>query len=155
MVLEIQEKDSMFCVKWSANSQEFSTDWIPDTPSNRKSVLVFLRLLRNDKGKHLFTFAELSILFDGNNRQISSQHMEDFRDCGSDFLDFLIRKRKVDSKVVEAVIIEFHQDPSVKLNELQQRVNVKLLRDDLTLANIMAALEQIPDSMLNLYGFTR
>ena len=102
MVLEINEKDSMFTVKWQVNSQRFSTDWIPDTPSNRKSVLVFLRLLRNDKGKCLFTFQELSILFDSNNRQASSQHIEDFRDCGSDFLDFLTRKRKVDSQVVEA-----------------------------------------------------
>ena len=37
--MEIQEKDNMFRVKWQVNSQEFSTDWIPDTPSNRKSVL--------------------------------------------------------------------------------------------------------------------
>jgi len=51
MVLEIQEKDNTFRVKWQVNSQGFSTDWIPDTPSNRKSVLVLLRLLRNDKGK--------------------------------------------------------------------------------------------------------
>ena len=82
MVLEINEKDSMFCLKWQVNSQGFSqwlsTDWIPDTPSNRKSVLVFLRLLRNDKGKRLFTFAELSKLFKSNNRQASSQHIDSF-----------------------------------------------------------------------------
>ena len=28
MVLEINEKDSMFTVKWQVNSQGFSTDWI-------------------------------------------------------------------------------------------------------------------------------
>jgi len=82
MVLEIQEKDNTFRVKWQVNSQGFSTDWIPDTPSNRKSVLVFLRLLRNDKGKRLFTFRELSLLFGGNSRQVASQHMEAFRDYG-------------------------------------------------------------------------
>lgn len=144
MVLEIQEKDNTFRVKWQINSQEFSTDWIPDTPSNRKSVLVFLRLLRNNKGKCLFTFAELSTLFKSNNRQSSSQHIEDFRDCGSDFLDFLTRKRKVDSQVVSAVTKELRQDPLAKLDELQQRVNARLSRDDLTLANISVALEQIP-----------
>jgi len=144
MVLEINEKDSMFCVKWQVNSQGFSTDWIPDTPSNRKSVLVFLRLLRNDKGKRLFTFQELSTLFESNNRQASSQHIEDFRDCGSDFLDFLTRKRKVDSEVVDAVTVELRQDPLAKLDELQQRVNARLSRDDLTVANIRVALEQIP-----------
>lgn len=144
MVLEIHEKDSMFCVKWQVNSQRFSIDWLPDTSSNRKSVLVFLRLLRNEKGKRLFTFAKLSMLFRSNNRQASSQHMEDFRDCGSDFLSFLARKRKVDSQVVEAVTMELCQDPLAKLNELQQRVNTRLSRDDLTLANIRVALEQIP-----------
>ena len=89
MVLEINEKDSTFNVKWQVNSKEISIGWIPDTPSNRKSVLVFLRLLRNDKGKRLFTFRELSLLFGGNSRQAASQHLENFRDCGSDFLDFL------------------------------------------------------------------
>jgi len=144
MVLEISEKDSMFNVKWQMNSQEFSIGWIPDTPSNRKSILVFLRLLRNDKGKRLFTFQELSILFKSNNRQASSQHIEDFRDCGSDFLNFLTRKRKVSSDVVDAVTKELRQDPLAKLDELQQRVNARLSRDDLTLANISVALEQIP-----------
>jgi hypothetical protein len=98
MVLEINEQDSMFTVKWQVNShgfsQWFSTDWIPDTPSNRKSVLVFHRLLRNDKGKRLFTFQELSTLFKSNNHQASSQHIEDFRDCGSDFLNFLVLRAK-------------------------------------------------------------
>ena len=144
MVLEIQKKDSMFTVKWQVNSQGFSTDWIPDAPSNRKTVLVFLRLLRNDKGKRLFTFRELSLLFGGNSRQVASQQMEAFRDCGSDFLNFLTRKRKVDSEVVDAVTIELRQDPLAKLDELQQRVNARLSRDDLTLSNIRAALEQIP-----------
>jgi len=144
MVLEIQEKDSMFTVRWQVNSRGFSIDWIPDTPSNRKSVLVFLRLLRNDKGKRLFTFAELSVLFKSNNRQASSQHIEDFRDCGSDFLNFLTRKRKVDSEVVSAVTIELRQDPLAKVDELQQRVNARLSRDDLTLSNIRVASEQIP-----------
>jgi len=50
-----------------------------------------------------FTFRELSLLFGGNSRQVASQHMEVFRDCGSDFLDFLTRKRKVDSQVVDGV----------------------------------------------------
>ena len=144
MVLEINEKDNTFTVKWQVNSQGFSTDWIPDAPSNRKTVLVFLRLLRNDKGKRLFAFRELSLLFGGNSRQVASQQMEAFRDCGSDFLNFLTRKRKVDSEVVDAVTIELRQDPLAKLDELQQRVNARLSREDQTLANIRVALEQIP-----------
>lgn len=30
MVLEIEEQDNRFRVKW----QEYSTDWLPDTPAN-------------------------------------------------------------------------------------------------------------------------
>ena len=85
MAMEIQEKDNRFRVIWQGNS----TDWFPDTASNRKAVLVFLRSLVDDKGKRVFTFQELSMLFDSNNRQASSQHMEDFRDCGCDFLSYL------------------------------------------------------------------
>jgi transposase-like protein len=118
-------------------------DWLPDTPSNRKAMLVFLRSLQDDMGRHVFTFQELSVLFDSNNRQASSQHMEDFRECGCDFLQYLTRKRKVDCVVVEAVRQELIGDPLVKLVELQERVSARLGRKDLTSANMKAALEQI------------
>jgi transposase-like protein len=138
--MEIQKKDSRFRIVW----QGFSTDWIPDTPSNRKAMLVFLRSLRDSRGKHVFTFQELSVLFDSNNRQASSQHMEDFRDCGCDFLQYLTRKRKVDGVVVEAVKQELIGGPLEKLVELRDRVNARLGRNDLTSANMRVALEQIP-----------
>jgi transposase-like protein len=106
-------------------------------------MLVFLRSLLDDKDKHIFTFQELSVLFDSNNRQASSQHMEDFRDCGCDFLAYLTRKRKVDSVVVEAVRQELIRDPLAKLVELRDRVNQRLGRNDLTESNMKVALEQI------------
>jgi ATP-dependent Lon protease len=46
--------------------------------------------------------------------------------------------------VVDAVTIELHQAPLAKLDELQQRVNARLSRDNLTLSNIRVALEQVP-----------
>jgi len=140
MALEIQEKDNRFRVIWQGH---FITDWLPDTSSNRKAMVVFLRSLLDDKGKHIFTFQELSKLFNSNNRQASSQHMEDFRDSGSDFLDHLTRKRKVDNVVVEAVANELKVDPLAKLPELSERVNARLGRKDLTSANMKVALEQI------------
>ncbi len=139
MAMEIQEEDSRFRVKW----QGFSIDWFPDTLSNRKTILVSLRSLLDSGGKHVFTFQELSALFDSNNRQASSQHMEDFRDCGCDFLGYLTRKRKVDGVVVEAVRQELRHDPLASLKELQDRVNARLEREDLTEANMKAAIEQI------------
>ena len=151
MALEIQEKDNRFRVIWQGH---FITDWLPDTSSNRKAMVVFLRSLLDAKGKHIFTFQELSVLFGSGNRQASSQHMEDFRDSGCDFLNCLTRKRKVDSIVVKAVIYELRRDPLAKLKELAERVNVKLRLRDLTEANIKVALEhisyhQIRDSVKN------
>ncbi len=140
MALSVEEQDNKFRVKWQGNS----TDWLPDTPSNRNAILVFLRALKDEKGKHMFTFQELSALFNSNNRQASSQHMEDFRDSECDFLDYLTRRRKVDSVVVEAVRHELMVDPLAKLLELSERVNAKLERKDLTEANIKVAMEQIP-----------
>jgi len=139
MVISVLKEDNRFRVEWQGNS----TDWLPDTPSNRNSMLVFLRSLLDEKGRRIFTFQDLSALFDSNNRQASSQHMEDFRDCGCDLLDYLTRKRKVDSVVVEAVAHELRQDPLAKLTELAARVNTRLGRDDLTDANITVSMEQI------------
>ena len=106
MALSVVKEDNRFRVEWQVDSQEYSTDWLPDTPSNRKAMVVFLRLLRDEDGKELFTFQELSALLDSEKRQASSGHVERFRDCGCDFLKFLTRKRKVDSEVVEAVLSE-------------------------------------------------
>jgi transposase-like protein len=139
MAPSVVKEDNRFTVEW----QGHFTISLPDTPSNKKAMLVFLRSLQDEKGKALFTFQELSALFDSNNRQASSQHMEDFRDCGCDFLQYLTRKRKVDCVVVEAVRQELIHDPLAKLVELQERVNARLGRKDLTSANMKAALEQI------------
>jgi hypothetical protein len=36
--------------------------------------------------------------------------VEDFRECGEDFKGLLMRKRKVDEEVVEAVAMELNSD---------------------------------------------
>ena len=100
--------------------------------------------LQDERGKPVFTLQELSALFDSDNRQAASGHVERFRKCDSDFLSFLIRKRKIDSQVVEAVTQELLHDPLAGIGELQRRVNARLGRDDLSCANINVALEQIP-----------
>ena len=139
MALSFIREDNRFTAEW----QGHFTISLPDTPSNRKGILVFLRSLHDSNGKRLFTFQELSVLFDSDNRQASSQHMEDFRASGCDFLSYLTRKRKVDCVVVEAVRQELRRDPLASLKELQDRVNARLEREDLTEANMKAAMEQI------------
>jgi transposase-like protein len=140
MTLSVVKEGNRFRVEW----QGYSTDWLPDTASNRKTILVFLRCLRGENGKHVFTHQELSKVVDSQKRQASSGHVERFRECGSDFLHFLTRKRKVDSQVVEAVLDELIDTPLAETGELQQRVNARLGRSDLSWRNIKVALEQIP-----------
>src|SRR4249920_2729703 len=89
----------------------FATQWLPDTPSNRHTTVVWLRLLVDAHGKPLFTLQELAAMVGSANRQAASQHLEDFRQCGEDFRAFVLRKRKVDAAVVEGVLHELLQTP--------------------------------------------
>ena len=57
MTLTVEKEDNRFRVEW----QGYSMDWLPDTISNRKAILVFLRLLQDERGKRVFTFRELSV----------------------------------------------------------------------------------------------
>ena len=121
----------------------FATQWLPDTPSNRHTTVVWFRLLVDAHGKPLFTLQELAAMVGSANRQAASQHLEDFRQCGEDFRAFVLRKRKVDAAVVEGVLQELLQTPLAGPTELVPRVNAQLGRDDLSVANIEGALEQI------------
>jgi hypothetical protein len=121
----------------------WSTQWLPDTPSNRHLTLVWFRLLVDAHGKPLFTLQELATIVGSTNRQAASQHLEDFRQCGADMRAFVLRQRKVDATVVEGVVHELLQTPLASPTELVPRVNAWLSRQDLTVANIESALEQI------------
>jgi transposase-like protein len=56
---------------------------------------------------------------------------------------FVLRKRKVDAAVLEGVLSELLQTPLAGPTALAPRVNARLSRPDLTVANIEGALEQI------------
>lgn len=77
------------------------------------------------------------------NRHAASQHLEDFRQCGEDVRAFVLRKRKGDATVVDAVLAELLQTPVAGPTALVARVNARLGRQDLTAANLEGALEQI------------
>jgi hypothetical protein len=97
--------------RFRVQTSRFSTEWLPDTPSNRHTTVVWLRLLVDERGRPLFTLQELAALVGSDNRQAASQHLEDFRQCGEDFRTFVLRKRKVDGTVVEAVLKELLKTP--------------------------------------------
>ena len=123
--------------------QGISSGWWEDTPSNRKAVVVFLRSLGDEEGKPLFTHQEVASVLGSPNRQASDEHRQQFRDSGGDLLRYLSRKRKVDGQVVGVVEQELREDLWVSWSELATRVNDRLGREDLTVGNIVSALDQI------------
>lgn len=123
-------------------TQAFSLT-LPDTPSNRKAAVVMLRAMEDTTGARLFTLQQLACLVGSSNRQAASQHIEDFRDCGQDMKAVLLRDRKVDETVVDAVRSEVLKDPLMSTEALCDRVNARLARTDISWANIEAALEKI------------
>ena len=77
------------------------------------------------------------------NRQAASPHLEDVRHCGEDVRAVVLRQRKVDATVVEAVLHELLKAPLAGPAELAPRINAQLGRKDLHVANIEEALAQI------------
>lgn len=140
MAIQMEVEGNKFRVQTPA----FLTQWLPDTPVNRHMSVVWLRLLLDETGKPLFTLQELAAIVGSENRQAASQHVEDFRRGGEEFRAFVQRQRKVDATVVDSVLKEVLKTPLAGLAELADRVNEQLGRQDLTAANIKAALEQIP-----------
>src|SRR5438128_723991 len=129
--------------RFRVRTPQFATQWLPDTPGNRHMTVVWFRLLVDDQGKPLCTLQDLASIVGSPNRQAASQHLEDFRQCGEDFRAFVLRKRKVDATVVEAVLAELLHTPLAGPTELVPRVQARLDRHDLSVANIESALEQI------------
>ena len=129
--------------RFRVQTPQVSTQWLPDMPSNRHVAVVWFRLLVDEHGQSRFTLQELATIVGSTNRQAASQHLEDFRQCGADMRAFVLRKRKVDAAVVEGVLAELLQTPLAGPTELAPRVNARLSRQDLTVANIEGALEQI------------
>ncbi len=130
-------------VRFRVRTAQCATQWLPDTPSNRHLTLVWLRLLVDAHGKPLFTLQEFAVIVGSTNRQAASQHREDFRQCGEDMRAFVLRKRKVDPTVVEGVLHALLQTPLAGPTELGPRVQARLGRDDVTIAHVECALEQI------------
>jgi transposase-like protein len=129
--------------RFRVRTARFSTQWLPDTPSNRHLTVVWFRWLVDEYHKPLFTLQELALIVGSANRQAASQHLEDFRQCGEDVRSFVLRKRKVDTTVVEGVLHELLQTPLAGPTELVARVQAQLGRHDLSVANMECALEQI------------
>jgi transposase-like protein len=129
-------------------SQAFWGEFL-DTWANRKVLFVVLRALRSpETGKPLVTYQELAEGFAYPDRRNIHNFLQEFQACAADFEQYLRRKRKVDAAVVVAVTEAVRQTPLVSEAVLCQRVAARLRRDDLSPANLHAALEQVPCTVI-------
>src|SRR4030095_10894001 len=129
--------------RFRVRTPQLATQWLPDMPGNRHMTVVWFRLLADDQGKPLCSLQDLAAIVGSPNRQAASQHLEDFRQCGEDFRAFVLRKRKVDATVVEAVLAELLHTPLAGPTELVPRLPARLDRRGVSGGEIESALEQI------------
>ena len=85
----------------------------------------------------------MATLVGRTNRQAASPHREDFRQCGEDLRAFVLRKRTVDTPVVAGVVPELLQTPVAGPTALRARGQKRLARQELRVAKIARALEQV------------
>jgi transposase-like protein len=142
--LMVERKDSTMVVKTQAGNWEVANTW-----DNEKVMWIFLRLWQHPEwGGPVYTFQQIADAFGYKDRQEVNNYWRRFWQCGGEFLRYLLRKRKVDAGVVEVVAAELRKKLWSPLTELCQAVNARMGRADLTPANIEAALEQIPCTVI-------
>jgi transposase-like protein len=139
MAAAIHNTPSVLEVKLKAGA----TLRLPNTVSNRKVLAVILRLLADAAGRSLYSSEEISALLGYPDRRNTHNFWREFSQAGTDFQAFCTRQRKVDATVVEGVLRELLKTPLAGPTELVPRVNGQLGRNDLSIANIRSALEQI------------
>ncbi len=142
--LTIDLEDNLYKV----TSQGFYWEFPAVSPENQKAVILFLRGFKaHPQAKQgLFTQEQIARAmpdFAGASRQSIRDHQRRFEESGGDLKRCFTRKRKVNEEVVEAVTQQLQQDPLATNARLTEQVKEQLGREDLTSANIEAALEQI------------
>lgn len=137
--LEVENRENTLVIKTGFGILEFTND-----QSNKKLGLILLRMLKDPQsGKAIYTYQQIADAFGYADRRNVHNYWQEFVACEGKFLDYLLRKRKVDLTVVEAVKEELQSDILLSLSGLCARTNQRLGRSDLTPANIQAAMEQI------------
>lgn len=142
--LEVENRESTLVVKTGLGAMELSNDQV-----NKKLCLIFLRMWTDlESGKAIYTYQQIADAFGYADRRNVHNFWQEFMECEGKFLDFLLRKRKVDSTVVDAVSEQLQLNIPSSLAQLCAVTNERLGRSDLTVANIRTALEQIPCTVI-------
>ncbi|MCI0528984.1 MAG: DDE-type integrase/transposase/recombinase [Nitrospira sp.] len=137
--LIVERKDKRLVIKTQGGNFQ-----LPDTWENEKVMLIFLRLWQQPFGGAVYTFQEIADAFGYKDRRDVNNYWRGFWGSGGEFIKYLLRKKKVDSEVVQAVEVEVKRYPWRRSKELLEGVNKRLGREDLTVCNVEAALDQIP-----------
>ncbi len=136
--------------KFRVITQVFQTKWLPDTLANRKVVLLILYYMEDENGKRLFTLQDLSVVLDSESTATVFNHIRNFRECEEDLFKALLRKRKVDDEIKQAVKEVWQKNPGISLEKIVAQVNEKLGRQDIDMNNVRAALDQISISEVRI-----
>ncbi len=142
MTIQIERENNKFQVK----TQYFNLEWIPDTPANRKTTVVFLRLMENENNKKLFTLQELAKITKGTTANASIKAIKQFEQKDRDFHQLHVyHKPKIDEKVIETIKEIVKEEPLAQLEEIARKANQRLNRTDINRWHIEWALaEYVP-----------
>jgi transposase-like protein len=144
MALAVAYGEKTFVIKTLYGNWELTLE-----DSNKKLCLIFLRLLKDPiTGKSIYTYKEIADAFGYADRRNVHNYWQEFCSCEGKFLDFLLRKRKVDLAVVDALKESVLSNIQSSLAQLCRDTNHRLCRSDLTVSNIQTALEQIPCTVI-------
>src|SRR5574341_1478230 len=115
--LVVERKDTTLVVRTQAGRFE-----VPNTKGNEKIFLIFLRLWQDERGKPRYTYQQIADGFGYKDRRDVNNYWREYWRCGGEFVRYVVRKRKVDEKVVEAVEEEMKRKLWRPLRELCEEV---------------------------------
>lgn len=129
-------------------SQDFCLR-VKDTWENQKVLFIGLRALSSpETGKPLFTYQQLAEVFGYAHRQNMQNFWQEFEHAEEDLFRYLLRKRKVEASVIEAVTEVVRQHPLADAVQICREVSARLNRPELTPANMRTALEDVPCTVI-------
>lgn len=103
-------------------TQGFTTDWIVDTPTNRKIWMVVMRHLRKNQSR-MFTAKNIAEIIQSNKQLVSIQ-MANFKQCAKDFAIF-VSNACVCHETIDIVEQVIKQMPLATVKQITEHINLE------------------------------
>lgn len=126
--LIVERKDKRLVVKTQEGMFEVADTW-----ENEKVMMIFLRLWQHPFGGARYMFQQIAAAFGYKDRRDVNNYWRRFEGSRGEFLKYLLRKRKVDGEVVEAVEAELKRKLWSEFPALTEATNRRLGRSSLLL----------------------